>query len=221
MHQINIFLHILAGIVAIFFGVLAFVSTKGGQGHRKNGYRFMAFMSVVVFTAAMGVIVFVDRPFLAVVTLQSAYMTFSGFRAIRRKDNGPAIPDWIALIIGITIVGFFLYQFQEANLVWNRGIIYYILGYTMLVLLVDLVRLSRPQWFRHTRYWLYDHIFKMTSAFVALVSAGAGTVLVDYAPWHQIGPAVLGTLWLVFCLLYYPRRMGKSKLRPRLEGSVA
>lgn len=52
------------------------------------------------------------------------------------------------------------------------------------------------------RIWLYDHVFKMASAITALVSASAGSLLKSMEPFNQILPAILGTMWLVFCLIY-------------------
>jgi len=51
----------------------------------------------------------------------------------------------------------------------------------------------------------------MTGSFSALISAGAGTVLSAYEPYNQIIPAIFSTLWLIFCLLYFPRKVKASK----------
>jgi len=191
-------------------GVVAYASVKGGKTHRKFGHLFLAFISVVIVTAFTGVLVFVDRPFLTIVTLQAAYMAYTGFRVTKLKEQPFQWPDFVVMIIVAAFLGPFFVKMQEATILWNQKIVAYILLYLCLILSFDLLRWFLPSLITNPRFWLYDHIYRLTGAFTALVSAGAGTVLSGFEPWNQIIPAVLSTFWLVFCLLYFPKRQVNS-----------
>jgi len=187
------------------FGVLAYASVKGGAKHRRYGRIFLWLMATVVGTALLGTIFFVDRPFLTIVAFQSGYFSFSGFRLARLKAVPlQRIDLWVAILVVVVLAAFF-FRLQTATIYWNRGIVYYLLFYLVLIVGFDLFRYCWPSIISYQRWWLHDHIFKMTSAFTALVSAGVGTVLAAWEPWNQILPAMGGTVWLIFCLVYYTR----------------
>lgn len=211
LHSLNILLHVSAGIIAMVMGIIAYSSVKGGKAHRQYGRLFLAFISVVVLTALTGVIVFVDRPFLTIVTLQSAYMAYTGFRVVKLKSLPFRWPDLLVMAITTVFLVLFFVRMQDATILWNRKVVLYLLFYLCLILVFDLLRVFIPRLITSPRFWLYDHIFRITSAFTALVSAGTGTVLGGFEPWNQIIPAILGTFWLVFCLLYFPKRQVNSR----------
>lgn len=207
LHQLNIIIHVLAGIIAMGFGVAAYANYKGGAGHRRSGQYFLGFMAVVILTAVNGVLNFVDRPFLSVVTLQSAYLAWSGWRAVKRKAKPLNRGDLLLIIIASIFVVRFFWIMQSANIVWNQGVVWYLLLYLVAILSFDLLRYLKPKLVASPRFWIYDHLFRMTGAFTALVSAGVGTVMGDWGAWSQIVPASLGTLWLFFALVYFPKRI--------------
>ncbi len=207
LHNINIFIHVLFGLTAIGIGIMPYISKKGGQQHRRFGCLFLILMAVVIITALNGVLLFRDRPFLTVVTFQSFYMSYSGFRVLKTKENGFEWVDFLVmLLVGMVGIGFMI-KMKSANIVWNAGIVYYLLGYLFLVIAFDMLRFLKPNLIKSKRFWIYDHTYKMTSAFTALFSAGVGTVLSGWEPYSQIVPAMLGTSWLVFCLIYFPRQV--------------
>lgn len=214
LHELNIILHVLAGIVAMGFGVAAYANYKGGANHRRSGRFFLGFMAIVILTAVNGVINFVDRPFLSVVTLQSAYLAWSGWRAVKRKDQPLNWGDLLLVIVAGVFVAQFFWRMQSANIVWNQGVVWYLLLYLVVILAFDLLRYLLPALITSPRFWIYDHLFRMTGAFTALVSAGVGTMMGDWAPWSQIVPASLGTLWLFFALWYFPRKLVASTTIP-------
>jgi len=207
LHNINIIVHITAGIIAILIGIIPYISQKGGKKHRQYGYIFLGLMAIVIITALNGVVFFRDRPFLTVVTFQSFYFSYSGFRVIKTKEKGAELADFLVMLL-VAIVGVsFLWKVKDANVLWNKAVVYYLLGYLFLIITFDLLRYFLPNLIKSKRFWLYEHIYKMTGAFTALFSAGMGTVLSNWQPYNQIIPAVFGTFWLVFCLIYFPRRV--------------
>ncbi len=210
LHTINIIVHIAAGLIAMLIGIVPYLSAKGGTKHRRYGRLFLGFMAIVLLTALNGVIFFVDRPFLTVVTMQSFYFSYSGYRVLKMKTSDW---QWFDLLVSLLVLAVgisFIIRLQSANVLWDISIVYYLLAYLFLVLSIDLLRMLIPGSFKHPKFWLYDHIFKMTGAFTALVSAGIGTVLAAWAPYNQIIPASLGTLWLIFCLWHFPRMLRKQ-----------
>ena len=187
-------------------GIVAYASVKGGTTHRKYGRWFLGLISITITTAALGVLVFRDRPFLTVVTVQAAYLAFTGFRVLKRKNSSFEWVDILALVGASLLVGNFFFQLQGANVVWNQQVVWYLLIYLCMILAFDLLRAIWPGLIKQSRFWLYDHIFRMTGAFCSLTSAGIGTVLSDWEPWSQIVPAIVATWWLIFCLIWFPRR---------------
>lgn len=206
LHQLNIILHVAAGIIAMGFGVAAYASYKGGANHRRNGHLFLAFMAIVILTAVNGVLNFVDRPFLAVVTLQAAYLAWSGWRSVKRKTEPLNRGDLLLVVMAGIFVAQFFWRMQTANIVWSQGVVWYLLLYLVVILAFDLLRYFQPALITAPRFWIFDHLFRMTGAFTALVSAGVGTVMGDWGAWSQIVPASLGTGWLLFALWYFPQR---------------
>lgn len=186
--------------------IIAYVSVKGGTTHRKYGRWFLGFIGVTITTAALGVLLFRDRPFLTVVTLQAAYMAYTGFRVLKRKNATYHIVDLLVLAGTVLMVGNFFFKLRSANIVWNQRIVEYILFYLCLILGFDLLRFFWPGIVKQPKFWLYDHIFRMTGAFTALVSAGIGTVMSGWEPWNQIVPAIMATLWGIFSLIWFPRQ---------------
>lgn len=216
LHSANIILHVSAGIIAIAMGVVAYASIKGGKTHRKFGRLFLAFISVVIITAFAGVLVFVDRPFLTIVTLQAAYLSYTGFRVTKLKGDPFQWPDLIILLVTATILGLFFLKMQEATIFWNQKVVVYIIFYLSFILGFDLLRWFLPRLITSQRFWLYDHIYRVTGAFSALISAGVGTIMAGFEPWNQIVPAVMSTLWLVFCLVWFSRKPALSPM-PKAE----
>jgi hypothetical protein len=209
LHHINIIIHVAAAIAAIGIGILAYVTRKGSNAHVRVGRIFLFFMSIVIITALNGVFFFIDRPFLTVVTFQSFYLSFSGYRVLKVRHTGLRWYDLAVMLLVLSVAAGFILNTYTANVVWNKAVVYYLLSYLLLIVLFDLLRYFLPQLITHQKFWLYEHIFKMTGAFVALASAGMGTVMVSWEPYNQIVPSILGSLWLVFCLIYFPRVIGK------------
>lgn len=214
LHSLNIFIHVLAGTLGILVGVLAYTSQKGGAKHALWGRIFLLLMGLVVLTALNGLLFFVIQPFLAVVTFKSFYYSYSGYRVLQTKDKRFSPVDFLVMVLVLLVIGGFLAKLYLDNsiVVWNRSLVYYMLCYIGTIVSFDMLRYLFPKLLKMRQgFWLYEHVFKMTSAFVALVSAGMGSVLVAWEPFNQIIPAILGTHWLIFCLIYYPRALKRKR----------
>ncbi len=217
-HEINIIIHVCAGVLGCLIGVLAYTSKKGGKWHIYAGRVFLTAMAIVVVTAVIGVTFFRDRPFLTLITIQSFYMTTSGFRALKYKKRGPGIPDLLLVFVLMSAGAAFVWNMEQANIVWHGSIVFYLLSVLFAVGVYDLMRISKI--LRWPKAWLPEHFLKMTSAYTALFSAGLGTILPDMGPLTQILPASAGTLLLIGVIWRFRkafRRTSKAVQAPVAE----
>ncbi len=205
LHEFNILVHISTGILAIFVALFAYATNKGSSKHKIAGRIFLFLMAAVIITAFNGVLIFRDRPFLTVVTFLSFYTSYSGYRVLKTKEKGFQLIDFIIMCFVLVVAIMFVRKIQSANILWHGSVVYYLLFYLFLIVTFDLLRYLKPKIITHPKFWVYDHIYRMTASFSALISAGAGTVFSKWEPYNQIVPAVLTTLWLVGCLFYFSK----------------
>ena len=203
LHQSNIITHVLTGSIALLLGLVALLTIKGGKVHNKSGRYFLMLISVVIFTGLMGVFVFGRNTFLLVITILSGYLAFSGFRILKLKANVPKVVDIAMAIISLVVLAYFLYYFKSIGMIWSPIIIYSTVGALVLIVVYDLVRYFIPKkHYQRKRVWLYEHIYKMTNAFGALLAAFSGTVLDAYQPHSQYLPSVLIIITCVGFMVY-------------------
>lgn len=218
MHEINIFIHILSGSLSLLLGLLAILSTKGGKLHNASGKYFLVFMSIVIFSGLIGVFVFGRNLFLLVITVLSGYVAFSGYRTLKAKDNTPNKLDISVAIISLVILGYYLYYFKQIGMYWSPIIIYSTVGALVFIVAYDILKYLIPQEkYVKNKIWLYEHIYKMMSAFSGLLSAFSGTVLDEYQPHSQYLPSVLGVFVAIGFMLYlgmYGLRRNKKQSNP-------
>ncbi|MRG43667.1 hypothetical protein GFS24_01000 [Chitinophaga sp. SYP-B3965] len=200
-HQINIITHIVAGSVALLLGLTAILTRKGGKRHTISGRLFLVFLTIVIITGLIGVLVFGRNTFLLVITMLSAYVGFSGYRALKTKSNQFKILDAAVAVITLITVFYFIYYFRSIGMIWSPVIIYSTVGYLLFVITYDFIRYLIPQ-HRYGNLWLYEHILKMMSAFSGILSAFTGTVFPQYQPYSQFLPSVLGTLVAIGFMIY-------------------
>ena len=202
LHSLNILIHIIAGTTALLFGVVALVTKKGGRYHNLFGKLFLLCLFIVVTTGFIGVFVFERNSILLVVTVSSTYYGFSGYRALQTKSNVPTLIDILAGILSIVAVIYFLYYFKSSALFWSPTITYSSVGALIFVVSYDFLKYFIPK-NRYGKLWLNEHIYKMISAFTALLSAFSGTVLDDYQPYSQFLPSVFGFSLAIGCIVFF------------------
>lgn len=72
-----------------------------------------------------------------------------------------------------------------------------------MIIAYDLIRYLIPKKiYQRKRIWFYEHIYKMTNAFGALLAAFSGTVLDAYQPHSQYLPSVLIQIICVGFMVY-------------------
>ncbi|MEZ4887276.1 MAG: hypothetical protein R3E32_21265 [Chitinophagales bacterium] len=203
LHNTNIFIHVLTGTIGLLLGLTALLSAKGGRIHKRSGRLFLMIISVVIFTGLIGVFVFGRNTFLLIITVLSAYVSFSGYRILKSKRNKPTALDICIAILTLTTLAYFLYYFKSIGMIWSPIVIYSTVGALIFVIVYDFFRYFIPKaFYEHHHIWAYEHIYKMTSAFAALLSAFSGTVLEQYQPHSQYLPSVLGLIIIIGFMTY-------------------
>lgn len=208
---INIVVHVLCGTAALALGLVQLFSAKGGDRHPRLGRLFVYLVWAVVATAAIGLVLFEFRAFLAVLTLLVVYWTYSGLRAARNRGHGPQMQDGAASVVGLAAVAVFCSGLPCVRFPWVPSIIYSTLGTLALVALYDLSRFVFPRGW-HDRLWQYEHIVKMIGAHAAIVAAFSGTVLSALQPYSQILPSVVWTCLQVGFVMQHRARTRAARI---------
>ncbi len=171
-HSLNLLVHIAAGTLALAVGLVAILASKRGRLHRGAGRLFLYAYGGVVATAILGLLIFEFRSFLAVVTLLSLYDVFSGYRALQLRGRRPEWKDRIASIIGAITPWIFITAMRYLHRPWAPVLTWSILGGLLVISGYDLLRNFLPlSWLR--KVWIYEHLYKMMSAYIAITSAFA------------------------------------------------
>jgi uncharacterized membrane protein len=203
-HWINIGVHVVCGTAALCLGMIAIASRKGGRVHVRAGRMFLYAYGVVVATAAIGLLVFEFRSFLAVVTLLSFYDVFAGYRALRLRGRRPQAVDKLASVIGALAPWIFISIMRYLHKPWSPVLTWSILSGLVLISGYDLLRNVLPlAWLK--RVWVQEHLVKMMMAYIAISSAFASTVFPLFMPWAAIIPSVLGFAVIGRFLVVGPR----------------
>ena len=212
MHETNIVIHVIAGTIALLLGLVALLSVKGSKIHNTSGLYFLGFMSAVILTGLVGVFVYGRNIFLLVITILSGYVAFSGYSILKFKSNIPKVLDIFIAILSLIVLAYYLYYFKSIGMIWSPVVIYSTVGALIFVIVYDFLRYLIPkEQYRKNRIWLYEHIYKMTSAFAALLSAFTGTVLEEYQPHSQYLPSALG-MAIIFGFMFYAYKYGLKRL---------
>ena len=209
LHKSNIWIHIIAGSIALVLGIIAILANKGKRFHTQVGKGFLFFLSIVIFTGLFGVFVFGRNSFLLVITLLSGYNGFSGYRVLQSKSNKPQLIDIIASIICLMSVFYFLHYFNTIGMIWQPVIIHSTIGALLAIITYDFIKYFIPA-SKYKRLWLYEHIYKMIGAFSALLAAFSGTVFKTYQPYSQILPSLIGIFLQIGFIIYFSKKNTKS-----------
>ncbi|MEY7850356.1 hypothetical protein AB7C87_14290 [Natrarchaeobius sp. A-rgal3] len=82
-----LWVHVLAGVLALAAGLAAIVTRKGGRRHNVAGRAYALSMVVVVVTA-VPLAVWTENWFLLAIAVFSGYLVFGGYRVIARRRTG-------------------------------------------------------------------------------------------------------------------------------------
>ncbi len=104
-----LYVHILAGSVALLAAVIPVVTKKGGTNHVRAG-RVYALAMTMVFVTALPLAVLGADIFLLIIAIFSFYLVFAGWRFARNSGGKPLWVDWMAVsIMAVTGLGMWAY----------------------------------------------------------------------------------------------------------------
>jgi hypothetical protein len=104
--------------------------------------------------------------------------------------------DVLVAILTLTTGFLYLFWLRQGDGNWSHPVIYSTVTALGLVTTYDLAK-HFIFYEQLKTWWLYEHIYKMISAFSVLLSAFAGTVLPEsFKPYSQIAPSII-CIWLI------------------------
>lgn len=211
--QLLIFLHVFAGGTTLTTGLLAIILKKGGPIHRQIGKVYFWSMFTIFATAMLMLVLVRFNLFLLVVAIFSFYMSFSGYRVLRRKKLGEQTwIDWSGAIISLIAgIGIFIYGglglFGFIN-IYASALVYLCLffGFFTAQTAWGDIKIFKKKNLEDKMWWLYHHIQAMVGSFIAAVTAflvqnGQGLIPFPDFQWLiWVLPAMMGvpiiTLWI-------------------------
>lgn len=205
-------LHISAGFAALVLGLIPMLGKKGGRTHRQTGLGYVIAMTLV-FITAVWISLLKQNSFLLSIGVFSYYLTFTGFRAIRRKGSRSLIDLLAASLAGLVTMSM---AGTGAYLIWGQGsgqgwvlLIFGSLG--GLFALRDLAKeiqrsvpLDSTQRIRH-------HIIRMGGSYIATFSAFAVTNFEFLPPLvNWLLPTAVGSILIANATRSWQKRMQRG-----------
>jgi uncharacterized membrane protein len=217
--RLTLWIHILAGTVALMVAPIALLTVKGGPTHRRWGKVYFWAMAVVAATALV-VGFWRGLLFLMLVAVFSFYASLSGYRVLYRKrpDLGqrPAPLDWIAA--GITLATsaalIVLGLLQPTPTFQRLSTVAVVLGFVGLAIAgADVWQFLSPP--NDKRAWWYKHMANMMGSYIATVTAfSVVNFLFLPTTLRWLWPTVIGSPAIAIWITYYKRRFNKPKPEP-------
>ncbi|HMP99021.1 MAG TPA: hypothetical protein PKC24_04510 [Cyclobacteriaceae bacterium] len=213
-----LYLHILAGILALVVAPAAIVlAQKNIQQHKRWGLIFFWSMTLI-FVSAVYLSLLRFNPFLLMVAFFSYYSIFSAYRFTKMKavwqKQGIRFYDWLALIVAfvfnLSFLGLGAYHAYSGK--W--GVFAYLaMGFAIGGLLT--VR-SHFKVFRNGSeqrfHWLFAHMGNMLGGFIAAVTAFSSQVM-HFMPgalaWAW--PSIVGVPLIFWFIGKYRRRVANGE----------
>lgn len=208
-----LWIHVLAGVVALFAGIVAIVTVKGGPRHNRAGKVYVATMTIVVLTA-FPLSVWADNWFLFAIAVFTGYLIAAGYRIILRRRSGvnePNPTDY-ALHGGMVVLGGGMIGvggYGTVTGILDLGSVLAVFGVIGGVLAVrELRQLRSPP---EQTPWFERHIAFMGGGFIATVTATVTVNLTMLPPLVRwLGPTIVGVPLIFYAITRYRPRFGRS-----------
>jgi hypothetical protein len=211
--------HITAGMLALFVAPGAMLTAKGELAHRRWGKLYFWSMAVTALTAAL---LALWRPtvFLALLALFSFYMAFAGYRALFRKrpgrgDQATAL-DWAAAAITLAAsLGMIVQGISASVTVGQRlGMVPIVFGALGVVLAgKDLREFRHPP--SDPAAWWFSHMGGMLGSYIAAMTAFS-VVNFEFLPTtvRWLWPTAVGVPLIALWVRYYRARFRRGQPMP-------
>ena len=210
--------HVTAGMVSFVLAPVALATAKGGKQHRRWGMVYLWSMGVVSCTA-LPMALYRPVLFLALVSVISAYLAFSGYRVLKLKDmasGGSAqLIDWAAACIGfLASASLVAVGLLHPAAVQHMQIVAIVLGCLgMRGTAADMVLFYRKP--TEKMFWWYSHLAKFIGSYVAAWTAFS-TATLSHIFKHAgiilwLLPAAVGIPAIILTTAYYKRKFASRK----------
>lgn len=201
LYQIILFLHILAGTIALISGGISFSVKKSRGWHTRSG-SFFYFSMLFVGTSALLMCLLKFNPFLFIVGLFSLYMTITGYRSMKLRSMKTADinkkADW--WIWGISLAGLISFLFLSRNITMG-GLtpVLWVFSFILATMLLSDFRALRAPERLNKGKLLKKHISRMGGAYIATLTAFLVTNIQTepaYIAW--LLPTAVGTPAIIY-----------------------
>lgn len=205
--SILLILHIAAGFSALVVGLVPMLTRKGSKRHRQGGIGYVIAMTLV-FLTAISMSLMTQNWFLFSVGLFSYYLTFTGWRLVKRTKLGVPLDFGISLAMWLVSLGMIGAGIWLGN---GPGVVLIVFGG------IGLGFASRDVW-QELRRWgqpfdfaarSRQHISRMGGSYISAFTAFAVTnihFLPSMLTW--LLPTVVGTGLIVWATRRWRRRLG-------------
>ena len=214
-----IYAHATFGGIALLSGFVALVTPKGNTLHRRGGKIFYytmlagAFLAIIISNLPNH-----KSPFLFVIGIFSSYMILSGKRILSLKklyrgEKAKTKDFLLPTLMSLTATAMLFYGIKMKSSGDDNGIVLIVFGAIAGIMAASDIRLlrSKPT---DKKFWLYQHISKMTGGYIAAVTAFI--VVNQFLPglWGWLTPTVIGTLYIFYHQTRF-RKKGEKILAER------
>jgi hypothetical protein len=170
--QINLFIHIIGGVIALGIAPIALSLSKWSKAHKVFGWVFFGGMTAIFITSCV-LSVAKNIPFLFMIGVFSYYAVLSGIRSIQHKNihskGKIGKLDWsLAVISGLFNLAFIIYG--VINLPNTLGILAILFGAGGMTMVAGNV-VFFLNGSKDKKYWYYTHAGHMVGGFIATVTA--------------------------------------------------
>jgi uncharacterized membrane protein len=182
--QIVTWVHVVAGIIALFMAPAAMLTRKGGRAHRRWGKIYFWSMLIIFVTAVILLVLLRWNLFLMTISVVSFYQAWSGYRVLSHKQPGQVKPlDWIVAVgsglFGVLLVinaALILLNVLPENLMPPAEVRVLTGGLSLLFgAITAQVAWKDIQIFRQhpieKQWWWYHHMSNMGGSYIAAVTA--------------------------------------------------
>ncbi len=211
--------HVTAGMVSFVLAPVALATAKGGKQHKRWGMVYLWSMGVVSCTA-LPMALFRPVLFLALVSVISAYLAFSGYRVLRLKNlasGGSARPiDWAAACIAfLSSASLVIIGLLHPAAVQHMQTVAIVLGALgMRGTAADIYLFVRKP--KEKMFWWYSHLAKFIGSYIAAWTAFS-TATLSHIFRHAgiilwLWPAALGIPAIILTTAYYKRKFASRQV---------
>lgn len=200
LFQIILILHIISGSIGLLTGTFILLRKKGDQLHRNIGKLFTV---ALVSTGLCAFYLSIIHPnlFLFIVGVFTIYLSISGYRMIQLKKahegQKPQLFDAI-LTIAMVICSFIFFYIAFKYLLAKEpfGLVFALFGLVSLRLCFNEYKAYTGK-VMDKKYWLKNHIGRMTGAYIAAFTAFLvvnNTFLPPILAWSL--PGIIGGVFI-------------------------